>query len=91
MKIKHLIKKLSELDPEANVYYGDLEISPVKYIHLGTRLQKEKHFIFKKVTESLNPYHVKMTSSAMRRNGIKDKSELTGEDILLTSWNMEYE
>jgi hypothetical protein len=54
MKVKQLIKKLSELDPEANVYIGDSDNSrPANYCLFGTRMKREGFFL---LTTEVNRY-----------------------------------
>jgi hypothetical protein len=86
VKVKHLIKKLQGLNPEANVYFGEgsMDSKPADYLLIGTRLKREGHFM---TNEEVNHQDPKLLDHIIKRYGTKSRGELHGEDILICNWN----
>jgi hypothetical protein len=96
MKIKQLIKKLSELDPEANVYFGTSSDSkPADYLLLGTRLKREGYFMLTTEVErydgSSDLTDRSLVDHIIKRYGTKSRESLHGKDILISNWNGKWE
>jgi len=92
MKIRHLIKKLQELDPEANVYFGEAtESRPADYLLPGTRLRREGYFMLtsevKRLDGSPGPTDRSLVDHILKRYGAKGRADLHGNDILISNWN----
>ena len=88
MKVKHLIRKLRTLDPEANVYVGDLyDTIPAKYLLLGTHLRREKGFITQQDSQSAHPDTQQVAQSRLKRSGL---TGFANDDVLITNWNGEW-
>lgn len=92
MKVKQLIKKLSELDPEANVYIGEgpgMTVRPVKYAHYGIYFKKDRIFLLGKwFTIPGGVYNDKVyIGKLLDRNRMDDAEP---KDVLLSSWNGEF-
>jgi len=91
MKIKHLLKKLQDLDPEANVYFGEsMESRPADYLLPGTRLRRDGYFMLtsevQRLDESPGPTDRSLVDHILKRYGSK-RSDLHGHDILISNWN----
>jgi hypothetical protein len=92
MKVKHLIKKLQELNPEANVYFGESsESRPADYLHLGTRLRREGYFMRTEEVERLDsspgPTDRSLVDHILKRYGAKGRNDLHGGDVLISNWS----
>jgi hypothetical protein len=96
MKIKQLIKKLSTLDPEANVYFGESgDSKPADYLLLGTRLKRGGYFLLTTEVErydsGLDPTDRSLVDHLLKRYGMKSREDLHGKDILISNWNGKWE
>jgi hypothetical protein len=92
MKVKQLIKKLSELDPEANVYLGEgplITVHPARFAHYGLYLKKDRIFILKKWAETPGG----MYSDQQYMGRLLEKNKMTApnfKDVFLSSWDGEF-
>lgn len=82
MKVKQLIKKLSELDPEAEVVVAEntFKAFGVRYAHPGTYLKKKKFFVLQDWIESGNQKYLTTIFG-------QDVSTMTANAVMLSSWN----
>jgi len=93
MKVKQLIKKLSELDPEANVYFGagTVDTKPIVSCLTGTRMKREGFFLLpeeiNRLDQSTESTNKSMVNHLIKRYGMKSRADLHGKDILITNWN----
>jgi len=82
MKVKQLIKKLSGLDPEADVVVAEstFKVFAVRYVHPGTYLKKEKFFVLKDWIESGDQKYLTTVYG-------QDVSTMKPNAVMLTSWS----
>jgi hypothetical protein len=92
MKVKQLIKKLSEMDPEANIYIPEgpgIKVSPIKFIHYGLHFKRDKYFALKKWMDT--PGGMYSDKSYLQR--LLDGNKMDNadpKDVLLSSWSGEF-
>jgi hypothetical protein len=92
MKVKHLIKKLQELDPDANIYFGEFTNSkPVYYLFSGTRLKREGIFMSTeeviRLDSSSDATDRSLVDHLLKRYGNQNRADLHGKDVLISNWN----
>jgi hypothetical protein len=97
MKVKHLIKRLQALDPEANVYFGEAsESKPADYLLPGTRLKRGYFLLTTEVERydgSPDLTDRSLVDHLLRRYGgsAAGRGDLHDKDLLISNWSGKWE